>query len=1657
MLTAFWPTNNSQRGACVARALVTLLLAFAWPLWAARLDLRAQQTAEEAHEELVEDEAAAAEGEEPEPPMPIAITPPVREQPVDFQKEVLPILAKNCLACHNAAAQESELVLETPQTILRGGSRGPAVVAKDPAASSLLRFASHAGQPVMPPLPNKVGAKDLTSEELGLIQRWIEEGATGEVVRQGARVRWRTQVRGPAPIFALATSADGQLCACSRGNRVFVYHLPSGQLATELVDPSIAGEDGQPWGVADVDSVRALAIHPAGDLLATGGYRSVRFWRRPRNVVQFQPETLANASGILATSPDGKTIAIGAADHTIQLWDLGTRQAGPTLVGHQDVVTCLQFSRDGQRLFSGSVDTSLRVWNTADGATVSRMDTGAPVRTLSVLAEGKTLASAGEDRLIHLWNVPEQSSWRMARAPADSAVVAIAPNQEWMALAGQAGKISLIDVASGKLLRELDGHQGAVLALAVNAAGDQLASVGSDQTVRLWSLAAEGGVRTLRGGLAEPSAVAFDPSGQRLVSGNAEGDVFVWNLTASAPRTLEPTSEALVRAGALSPDGKRLASAEIHDGRPAVVIRDLETGVLQAMLLGHTAPIGALAWNPNQTFLASGSEDQTVRVWNLADVKLPESTIFRGHQGSVRCLAFSADGTQVVSGGDDLVLRFWSVADGVEIRQFAGHTQSPVGICLLPGGTQIISAAKDGTLRYWNPTDAALIKSVELGSPVDVMVPSRDATRLAVACADHAIRIMEAASGAVQQTLTAHTEAVQSLHFSVDASRLVSAGEDRRVIAWDTARGRPLEVLQTDGELGLVMLGAGPRDLVMCSAEQPLALRTMALERSLVGHQSRIASLAFGLDGTIVFSAAVDGLIRCSTAADGQLRFELNHGAALHMLALSADGQWLATAGDDRQVRLWSAANGQPGRPLAEFKSEVSAVCFSADSRRVVGSSTAAGDVRVFDVASGELEQGFARHTGSVLALASVVVAQPEGEPLQAVASVGADQTVRIWPLIAGRRLAGHTANITCLATLAAANESLLSGAEDGTVRQWNLTDGQLQRQYDLGGAVQALAARPDGKRIAAAGMNRVVRLWDAENAQLLAELKGDFRAAALVARLTEEGTNLGGRLAAAQQALTAAETDAPVKAEEARKQAEAKATAVKAHEDALAIYTTASGVKKNAEALAFDTARAAQKTAKEFQAAEKALAAAESALTLASAKAAQAQTVLDAKPGDEELTKAKTLADEAVATATKARETALQEKTRAETANTEAQAKATAAADQSAASAPPAAAAQQAEQAALVLRKAAEQTSADAESASQLAAETLTAAKKTVDDLTQAGTKNQTELQAATERSQASEQPIRSLAFSANNVQLASAGDDQMVHLWNADTGTPIETYAGQSAAIRSLAFGANQTLVSGSAEARPSVWEVSPGWHLERTIGGPEDVLTIVDRVLAMDFSPDGTRLVTVGGEPSRSGQLQVWNVLDGSLVFNLPEAHTDAIFAVQYSRDGRFLATGAADKAVRVFDADRGEFVQQFEGHTHHVLGVTWRFDGKLLASCGADSQIKVWNVETGEQIVTIGNIQKHVTAVRFIGETSNLVSCAGDKLVRLHQAENGQNFLNFFGAKDYLYAATATRNGQLVLSGGHDGVLHVWNGANGQELFAMEPPGTDNKPADEAASP
>jgi WD40 repeat protein len=295
-------------------------------------------------------------------------------------------------------------------------------------------------------------------------------------------------------------------------------------------------------------------------------------------------------------------------------------------------------------------------------------------------------------------------------------------------------------------------------------------------------------------------------------------------------------------------------------------------------------------------------------------------------------------------------------------------------------------------------------------------------------------------------------------------------------------------------------------------------------------------------------------------------------------------------------------------------------------------------------------------------------------------------------------------------------------------------------------------------------------------------------------------------------------------------------------------------------------------------------------------------------------------------------------------------------------------------------------------------------------------------------------------VALSPDGWRAAAVFDDGRLTVWAIATGTAIEDQAGLAAPNATLAARQDGAFTATSPDGKARVAGASVRWVLERTLGGEKEPQLLADRVNAVKFSPDGKLLATGGGEPSRSGDLTLFDAATGKATATWKERHSDIVMSLDFSPDGKRLASGAADKIARVTEIATGKQVNLLEGHTHYVMGVAFRADGRVLASGGADSVVISWDMILGERKKKIEGWTKEVTSVQFVGATNQIVTSAGDNRVRIVNDEGGE-VRSITGLPDFMQAAASTANGATLVGGGEDSTLRIWNGTDGKELAAF----------------
>lgn len=299
---------------------------------------------------------------------------------------------------------------------------------------------------------------------------------------------------------------------------------------------------------------------------------------------------------------------------------------------------------------------------------------------------------------------------------------------------------------------------------------------------------------------------------------------------------------------------------------------------------------------------------------------------------------------------------------------------------------------------------------------------------------------------------------------------------------------------------------------------------------------------------------------------------------------------------------------------------------------------------------------------------------------------------------------------------------------------------------------------------------------------------------------------------------------------------------------------------------------------------------------------------------------------------------------------------------------------------------------------------------------------------------------PVQAAAFSPDSRWLATVDSAGGLVLRTATNGAFLERWQlPEPVRDAAVAFPGADHCVIRSAGTLLSL-DLTPRWRWVATVTGTNDSC-LGDRVNALAVSPDGRWLASGSGEPSRGGDLWIWDVATRQPVFGLPHLHSDAVLSAAFSPDGRWLATGGADRFARLVEVASGLPVRALEGHTGHVLGVGWRTDGQVLATAGADLQVKFWDPQTGERRKQASGFGREVTGVIHVPGTDQWVASSGDAGLRVIN-ENGERVRGLNGSDDFTQSLAVTPDGQWLVAGGQDGVLRVWSPAQEQPKMVFD---------------
>lgn len=561
------------------------------------------------------------------------------------------------------------------------------------------------------------------------------------------------------------------------------------------------------------------------------------------------------------------------------------------------------------------------------------------------------------------------------------------------------------------------------------------------------------------------------------------------------------------------------------------------------MQIGHSHSVNAVAFSPTENILASGGEDNTVKLWDVATGRLLKT--LEGHTNEIYTVAFSPDGRTLASGSQDHTVKLWEVGTGRLLKTLLDQVSGEVFIVAFsPDGKTLASGNAHGTVKLWDVATGLFLKILDAHfGKITTVAFSSDSKMLASGVfaygMDEAnIMLWDVATGLLLNNMTGYSQ-VTAVAFSPDNKTIASVSADKIVQLWETTTGRPLTTLERKSGLDDIAatvlclwakvwpfeswdevvrlkniftpqllvnlkgiarsfnaINVSPNGRILAFGTKNggiislLEVNTGKLFKNLEGqgHSDAVGAAALSFDSKILASATENSKVNLWDMASGRLIYKLEgQTERVNAVTFSPDGKILASGGRDKTVRLWDVTTGRPLKTLLGHSYPIDAIAISPDSKTLASGGFIDGTVKLWEIASGQPLNTF-QMVGSnrdVRALAFF--------PDSKILAAGSFSTVMLWDVVAGKHLntleVGINSGVSTMSFSPDGN-TLASGGY--MVKLWDVFSGRLINTFKVHTEMaHAVAFSPDGKTLASGGKDKTVKLWDVTSGQLLKILMG--------------------------------------------------------------------------------------------------------------------------------------------------------------------------------------------------------------------------------------------------------------------------------------------------------------------------------------------------------------------------------------------------------------------------------------------------------------------------------------------------------------------------------------------------------------------------------------
>jgi len=876
----------------------------------------------------------------------------------------------------------------------------------------------------------------------------------------------------------------------------------------------------------------------------------------------------------------------------IEIWDIKAKSLIKSLYTKKPVSSLIEFK---QFLISSHEDGSILVWDLNSFTIKSKISSGHTnnIKFYSLLQlDDLNLISFSTDSFIVKWKFIEKLSIdskpdliENIRNP----ITALLFFSNKKLLAGSSDSIIHVFDENFAYKETLKGHERQITCL-ISLNDYSFASASEDSVINLWSEENSTPNPLRKSHNSKINSLVYNSNLNVIMSGSMDGQIIIWQnstkllfkkelighsrqiehlifldkdtiASASDDHTILIWNNSKIQFNLTNHTDNINALAKLENGNLASCSRDKTIKIwdknnnfsLITTLYGHLRSVICLESIDDQRLvsgscdtmfnghLLSGSDDKTVKIWNLKNLDWTYETLNQrysvkyiaygsliainngnsfnvynnyskfarfdtliGHDQSVESLAIIFSTKNIVSGSRDNTVKIWNSTTFQLIATLENHTGWVNALAIIPSNENIVSCSDDKTIKVWNSTSFQLIATLKnhknwvrsiaiLPSNENIVSGSRDKT----------IKIWNSKTFQLIATLTGHTDWVNSLAIIPSNENIVSGSDDKTIKIWNSKTFQLIATLtgHTDWVNALAIIRSS-ENIVSGSNDKTIKIwnsTSFQLIATLIGHIDFVVSLDIIPSNEIIVSGSNDMTIKVWNSKTFQLIYTLTgHTDWVRSIAIIPSNENIVSASHNKQIKVWNSntyllklyrnCNSKKSSYLLntniEYSNKVYSLAIITSTKNIVSGDKT---IRIWNSTTFQLIATLTEHTGWVNALAII----PSNEN---IVSCSDDMTIKVWNSTSFQLIAtleNHKYWVRSIAILPS-NENIVSGSDDKTIIIWSSTKFNIIKNitgHDK--AVTSLAILPSNENIVSGSTDETIKIWNSKTFQLIATLTG--------------------------------------------------------------------------------------------------------------------------------------------------------------------------------------------------------------------------------------------------------------------------------------------------------------------------------------------------------------------------------------------------------------------------------------------------------------------------------------------------------------------------------------------------------------------------------------